>query len=95
MLHDVLRAFEQSHGPVDIGELARKLGIDQSALDGMIRYWIRKGRLKENQFLSTGCSGSGCGSSCASGPQGCPFVGKMPRSISLVLLEEEPPQPRQ
>ncbi len=86
MLQQVLRAFEEAHEPVNLVDLAHKLGIDKPALEGMIAYWVRKGRLKESQADSS-CSAE-CGPTCASRSRPCPFVGKMPRIITLVGTDE-------
>lgn len=86
MLQQVLRAFEEAHEPLNLVDLARKLDVDQPTLEGMIAYWVRKGRLKESQAASS-CSAE-CGPTCASGSEPCPFVGKMPRIITLVGTDE-------
>ncbi len=89
MLQQVLREFEHAREPLNLRDLAHKLGVERSALEGMIDYWIRKGRLKDDS-AQTVCSSCGSGSACGSEPQGCPFVGKMPRTISLVTPDEAP-----
>jgi len=91
MLHQVLRELESAGGPMNLNELGRKLGVERSALAGMIDYWVRKGRLQDNDLVMDAavCNSSACsaGVSCP-GPQGCPFVMKMPRTFSLVTLEK-------
>ena len=93
MLQRVLREIEASQGTVSLNDLAHKLGIERSALAGMIEFWIRKGRLKvddweELEAICGMCSGAACGGSYP-GPQGCPFVMKMPRTFSLTYQDEE------
>ena len=46
-LSGVLREFENARRDVTLAEVARKLGIERSALDGMIQLLVRKGRLRE------------------------------------------------
>ncbi len=87
MLQQVLRAFEEAREPLNLVDLARQLDVDQPALEGMIAYWVRKGRLKESQATASSCRAE-CGPTCASGAGPCPFIGKMPRIITLVGTEE-------
>ncbi len=85
MLYQVLEEIEQAHGPVLVSELGRKLDIDQAALLGMIEFWVRKGRLRDDDaVVETGiaCAGGGCGDSC-SGMAECAFVAKMPKTYSI------------
>lgn len=85
MLQQVLHAFEEAREPLNLAELAGQLGVEPGALEGMIGYWVRKGRLKDAS-ASALCSSGACGSSCH--PQGCPFVAKMPRTFTLVVSEK-------
>ncbi len=89
MLWKVLQEVEAAQGLLDLNELSRRLDIDRSALDGMIQFWVRKGRLVEDtgHGNAAACAGHGCGG-CASG-QSCPFTMKLPRTISLVRLESD------
>jgi hypothetical protein len=80
MLQQVLQAFELATGPVSLDELSRQLGMERSALEGMIAFWVRKGRLKEDGG-TCGAAGSGC--SCSSHPGGCSFDHVGPRTIRL------------
>ena len=85
MLQLILQEIELAGGTVNLADLSRKLDIEPGALEGMLEFWVRKGRLRSshqgNQFCSTNlaCSGS-CG-----GAQGCPFVIQMPHTFSLVM----------
>ena len=86
MLKQVLQEIESSTSPIDLNSLSRKLGIERTALDGMIRFWVQKGRLKDEAChggdSSMHCDTMGCRSSC-SGMDECPFVLKMPRTYSI------------
>ena len=87
MLRQVLRELESAQGPVNTNELSRKLGIERSALEGMIEFWVRKGRLKSDdqiaaETLAT-CTTGSCSCSCP-GPRECPYLMKMPLTYSLV-----------
>jgi hypothetical protein len=87
MLHQVLQAFETAREPLNLNDLAAQLQIDPGTLDGMIGYWIRKGRLREVQSGGS-CSCDSSGPSCGTGGGCCSFAGKMPRTIMLVPPEE-------
>jgi hypothetical protein len=90
MLHQVLREIEQARGPLSLNELARKLEIDRSVLDGMLSFWARKGRILVSDIDGQTCaSGGGCGGTCG-GAAGCPFAGTAPRTFALVLEEQHP-----
>jgi len=65
-----------------LADLSRKLDVEPSALEGMLGFWVRKGRLQSSSH--GGCSTSAvCGGSCG-GAQVCPFVIQMPHTFSLV-----------
>jgi hypothetical protein len=92
MLHQVLHEIEQAQGPLSLNELARKLDVDRSVLDGMLSFWARKGRILVSDVDGQTCaSGGGCGS-CGGGPS-CPFAGTAPRTFALALEEREPDKP--
>lgn len=83
MLYQVLHAIEQTQGPVRVQELAERLGIEPGALEGMIAYWVRKGRLQDLQVVETeGCAA--CGTVCAPGLQRCVFDNQARRTYTLV-----------
>jgi hypothetical protein len=84
MLYQVLEEIEQARGPVLLSELSRKLGIDAGTLSGMVQFWVRKGRLRDDDAAiadEMACVGS-CGSSCG-GVSGCAFVVKLPKTYSV------------
>ena len=83
-MNKVLREIENAKGALDLGELNRRLGIDRSALEGMIQFWVRKGRLVDEQGagMAAAHTAGSCGAAC-SGYDSCAFVAKMPRTYSL------------
>ena len=83
MLHQVLHALETAEGPISLDELSRQLGIECGALEGMIGFWVRKGRLKES---GGACGAAGPSCSCSSHPTGCAFDRAAPRMISVVPM---------
>lgn len=88
MLHQVLRAFETATGPVSLDDLSRELGIERGALEGMIAFWVRKGRLQDSS--GAGCGGS-CGS-CGAQPGACVFNRAGPRTITLLERGKATPE---
>ena len=86
MLRQVLRELESAGRPVSLNDLGLKLGIERSALEGMIAYWVRKGKLQDDEAAleaaMDGCNSGSCSGSCP-GPGGCPFAMRMPRTFSL------------
>ena len=86
MLKQILHEIESASEPLDIAELSRKLGVERSALEGMIQFWVRKGRLRDDAVPrgagTPDCSAIACSRSCP-GPENCPFVAKMPHTYSL------------
>lgn len=91
MLWQVLHEVEAASAPLDLNELSRRLNVERSALDGMIQFWVRKGRLVDDSAgagrTTVACANHGCGG-CAGG-QGCPFTMTMPRTISLIQLDSD------
>lgn len=81
MLQQVLYALETATGPISLDELSRQLGIEQSVLEGMIAFWVRKGRIKDT--ANGGC-GKGPGCTCSSRPDGCAFDSAAPRTITMI-----------
>jgi hypothetical protein len=84
MLKQLLHTIETAVGPIHMNELSHRLGIERSALEGMVAYWVQKGRLRDDQVSTENCtpSTSHCGPTC-SGTTTCAFVAKMPKSYSL------------
>lgn len=82
-LSQVLTAFEGSQGPLTMKQIAGDLGISQARLEGMIQYWVRKGKLRE------AISYTDCGT-CGRGPGDCPFTLELPRTYELVTEDSLP-----
>jgi DNA-binding IclR family transcriptional regulator len=47
VLSRIIKELERAGGAIDLNELSRRLGVQRSALDGMIETLVRKGRLRE------------------------------------------------
>ena len=84
MLRQVLTEFENAQDALNLNDLARKLNVERSALEGMIQFWVRKGRIADSQLTSnaapSACSGLSCAGSCP-GAESCPFVMQLPRTF--------------
>lgn len=84
MLREVLRLVETASGPISLMELSRRTGLEAGVMEGMLTYWVRKGRLRVEGWAavcSDGCFGAGCRcGSCALGDSGCPFIARLPKS---------------
>jgi len=87
MLSRVLNEINSSTEPISLSVLSQKLNIEPSALDGMLSFWVRKGKLKDDDVETSSDHKSGlvtcnCGPSC-NGASNCSFMAKMPKSYSL------------
>jgi hypothetical protein len=85
MLIQVLREIKTSQSTLNLDDLGRKLGVERSALQGMIDYWVRKGRLQDDQEMAITpdiCTSVGCAGSCT-GSRNCSFKVKMPKTYSI------------
>jgi predicted transcriptional regulator len=63
MIREILA--EMRRGSTTVRKLSRKLKIEKTALEGMLRYMVRKGLIRE---LYPQCRPKGC--------LGCPYHGK-------------------
>lgn len=74
-LRQVLTIFETATTPLSLPQVARDLDISVERLEGMLQYWVRKGKLRESAGVSE------CGSCGQKGA--CAFVMEMPHSYEL------------
>lgn len=65
MLSRVLEQFEKAKGPLTLSEMARRLGIESSALEGMVQFLVRKGKLRQVGPDTTACDSCGLRSGCS------------------------------
>ncbi len=77
VLRQVLDIFEQATGPLALSEVARELGIERGVLEGMLQYWVRKGKLREVTGGTQICPICNRSDECA-------LVPDMPRRYELV-----------
>ena len=80
MLHAILHELQIATEPLTLRQLSLRLGVQESALEGMLQFWEAKGRLR----LEKGWGGETQVGLCASrmcfrkcsGPDACPLVMK-------------------
>lgn len=75
-LTQVLHAFDTDK-PLTTLQLARRLQVEPSMLEGMLDYWVRKGKLREVSQSEKGCTTCGA-------KTGCPFIMSMPKQYERV-----------
>lgn len=83
MLNQILREMESAQGTVRLDELAARLNMETGALEGMIAFWVQKGRM---QLADDGQAAAICGDACGDGcpaASACPLVGKIPKMYSV------------
>ncbi len=78
MLHAILHELQTASGPMTLRSLSIRLNVQPSALEGMIQFWVRKGRLIVDEGAGgvaeiSVCGSKSCFRSCP-GPARCPFV---------------------
>ena len=89
MINLVMQELKMSRTPVSLASLSEKLNIERSALEGMLSFWVQKGRLRENNQENGGLQSDGlacgsCGTSCV-GMDDCTFIAKMPKIYSVAM----------
>ena len=76
MLGRILETLREAREPLSLRKLSHRLAVQESALEGMIEFLVRKGRLR----VAGECED--CGSCGRQG--GCPFVIAQPKSYVVV-----------
>ena len=88
VLDQLVDELRTERGPIRSSDLARRIGVSESALDGMISVLAAKGVLRAPSDSLDGkaiaCSGVACGTTCV-GLAACPFVANVPDTYSLVI----------
>lgn len=81
MLAQLMAVINAKNEPISLEGLSEELGVEKSALEGMLDFLVRKGKLRYSdlgQVPEDGiCSGAGCIACRKAGS--CPFAGKMPK----------------
>lgn len=86
ILDHLLAELRTAKGPISTSDLARRLEVSESALDGMMSVLIATGQLKgdESQGDTYACSSVACGTTCV-GLDDCTFIVSVPSTVALVL----------
>lgn len=85
-LREILDRFTDQTTPLSINRMARDMALEPGVLQGMIDYWVRKGKLREVNGTTEHCTTCGINS-------GCPFIVAMPRYYELVTADVPPLDP--
>lgn len=80
VLKQVLTRFEDSTQTASLSQIAHEFDLDMTTLQGMVDYWVRKGKLRE----VVQCDAKVPSCNCGGGPTACPFIMTMPRSYEPV-----------
>ncbi len=64
MLRAILSAIREAGRPMCLADLSRELGIDESALEGMLETLVARGRLRAIVFDDEGCTACPIKSGC-------------------------------
>ena len=77
VLDRVVAELGSAEGPISLSDLAKRVGVARSALDGMLAVLVDKRRLtRSGSETSPGgfaCTGTACSTTCV-GLEDCPFV---------------------
>ena len=96
MLYQVIEEIERANGPVLLTESEPQAGDRSGTLGGQIQFWVRKGRLRDDDAaLEEGvtCASGTCGSGCG-GASNCAFVVKLPKTYSIPAAQIGRPDSR-
>ena len=88
VLTQVLQVFQEHSEPLALPEIARQLDVPQGMLEGMLQYWVHRGKLREVANDASICPMCSKSSTCTIMPD-------MPRRYELATGEPEaiPPAP--
>lgn len=75
-LKQVLTLFEEQGMPLTVGHVARSLGIERGIAEGMLTFWVQKGKLR---LRTADCESCG-------GRAGCPFMPKLTEMYELTRI---------
>ena len=88
VLDQLVDELRTERGPVRSSDLARRIGVSEPALEGMISVLTAKGVLSASADAIEGgavaCSGVACGATCI-GLDACPFIANVPDTYTLVV----------
>lgn len=68
MILSELKEYLKQNGQVSLSDVAVRFDISESAAQGMLEHWERKGLIRQVEHEACRCS---CGRKCASCPMNC------------------------
>lgn len=84
ILDRLVDELHRAKGPVSASTLSQRLGVDRSALDGMLGTLVARGALVGDGGSGevVACGGGECGMTC-DGLARCPFIVAAPQTLSF------------
>jgi len=93
VLDQLVEELRAERGPIRSTDLARRIGVSEPALGGMIDVLTAKGVLSAPSESLEGeaiaCSGVACGATCV-GLEACPFIANVPDTYTLIVGQTVP-----
>lgn len=90
MLYQLLQEIKSAPEPLNLAELAYRLKVEPAALNGMIDFLVKKGRLQRDQVTCATDQPNGACGACACSA-GCMLAGKIPSTYSFPAKSHFPP----
>jgi len=87
MISQILHEIKSSTGGIQLNELKEKLGVERSALEGMIQYLVFTGHLIDDAKAEDCVSVGSCGGACT-GFAACPFTVKLPKTYTISNIKK-------
>ncbi|MGC8877803.1 MAG: FeoC-like transcriptional regulator [Anaerolineae bacterium] len=86
MLTRLLEELEAAQQPLTLQELSTRLGVEPTALEGMLQTLLRMGKLRDDREAAA----QGCALHCAGCAQAseCALLARLPRTYSLVRKKD-------
>lgn len=90
VLDRVVEELRSAGGPIRLHDLAVRVGVERSALDGMLGVLVEKGRLTSSETHPIteefACTGTACGKTCV-GLNECPWIMDVPVVLGVANPE--------
>ena len=70
MLSSIFKEFQEARSPLTLAELSQRLGIERSALEGMLQFLVRKGKIRQVGDGTVSCDMCRVRFACGYSPSG-------------------------
>ncbi len=87
MISQILHEIKTTRGAIQLNELKVKLGVERSALEGMIQHLVNTGHLIDDSRVEDSESIGNCAAACK-GFTACPFTAKLPKTYSTPTIKQ-------